>query len=329
MRQKNEKRTLSKIRFTKYVKWSLLPLSIVSILALVLSFDFISYFFFEGTQSPRGELLKVVLTFVAGIIGILVWHNGVKRVRIMEESNLETRFNNAVGYLGSEDPALVLGGIHAMYQIAVKHKNYTKAVHNLFCGYLREKSAKLYEGIGENSGRCPAIIQNLIDYLFKQSDYNIFKDLESDLSFSTLRNVNFSNVNLINCWFDRATLTNCRFVDTILTDCKFYNTTKLTNCEFYDGTVLSECMFWRGVMLTNCKFLRKIKLMNCKFYDGAILLECNFNRATLRECEFFTSKTTKTSLDEFTTISLDDADLDTFTKESLNMTKVIVHEDAK
>ena len=311
-----------------------LILFIVAVLIFVIvTFDHISSFFFEGNESSRGEFLKVVLTFVAAIIAILVWRTNTDRVKVMDESNVEDRYNNALGCLGSENDTLVLGGIHTLYQIAKKDKRYTEIVHDIFCDYLRENSTKLYENIPEDSGRCPAIIQTLIKYLFgKIKDLYIFKDFKSDLSFSTLRNVNFDDSILEDCWFDHATLIKCKFVNASLKNCRIY-ASKLKDCGFYNGTELINCMFWRGVELINCRFHSTDKFMdnnsykgaaltNCAFYEGAILTRCNFGFVTLIDCEF-SLNSTNASLDEFTKDSLHNySAMDLSTQESLTKLEI-------
>jgi len=286
-------------------------------LVVVCFFENIKHYFFENiakelfedSNKHRGELIKVLLTFIAGMVAILVWHTSYKRVKVMEKQtkktteqiqvmykgNVDTRFNNAVGHLGNENQSVILGGIHALHQIAVDNENYTQIVHNLFCSYLRENSAKLYKDIDfeKTPGKCPVIIQTLIDYLFKpyNSKESVYKKYKSDLSFSTLKNCAFSGVNIKNvvffhclleqCYFSESNLKNCDFSFGTLTKCSFWGKT-LTECSFRKG-VLTECYFG-NVTFTGCSFNRGI-LIGCNFASG-ILVECHFNGGTLTECDF-------------------------------------------
>ena len=320
----------------------------------VLVVDWVIRCSFKNGLSYRIETLTITLLLAAGIVAILVWRTNVKRVNEMKrqvdtmnrqvdtmiEGNVETQFNNAVAYLGDkENDAIVLGGVHALHQIAVKHKNYRETVHVLFCGYLQEKSTELYKKLEEQkkSNRCPAIIQTLTDYLFEKE--GIYKNsngqpFKSDLSFSTLKYVNFNNADLTNCWFENAILTNCMFMNTNLKNCRFYNNAILEYCEFYGKTTLTDCNFWNKASLANCKFWRnepkfsneKTVLTNCKFYENASLEKCDFINATLNKCSFdkdILDNPSDSFLDESTKNSIiAHAMLDTSTKESLSKAKL-------
>jgi len=264
-------------------------LGILCLIVLCLFF----YFFTEISENyfskdnSKGELIKVFLTFTAGIIAILVWHSGYKRVKVMEEQtektteqiqvmykgNVDTRFNNAVGHLGNENPTVVLGGIHVLHQIAVDNKNYTQVVHNLFCSYLRENSGKLYEKIDfeKTPDKCPVIIQTLIDYLFRpyNNKDSVYENFKSDLSFSTLKNVVLGFVIMRNVNFSHCLLENCNFL---------FGT--LNECDFRDGT-LNKCDF-RLLTLNKCNFKRHFrfdssnkdaKLFDCRNIRAAILID--------------------------------------------------------
>ena len=306
----------------------LIIISVVLLCLFVYFFDDISNNYFSK-DNPKGELIKVFLTFIAGIIALLVWHSSYRRakatekqLKIMEKGNIESRFNNAVGHLGNENPTIVLGGIHVLHQIAVENENYTRVIHNLFCNYLRENSTKLYPekrsysdsgrlvqvSAVEGTPKCPIIIQTLIDYLFKE--YNnkdsVYNGFDSDLSYSTIKNcdfekakirrVNFNNCIFENCHFFETILLECRFSESILTKCHFSYST-LTECHFSYST-LTECHFCKT--LTRCYFYQSI-LTDCVF--SGILTECNFiayirglKSAELINCEFKTAELIDTVL---------------------------------
>ena len=232
---------------------------------LIPNHSYFSEYFEPDTPYGYGELFRIYLTIGAGIIAIIALVFNHRRVTAMEKNNVDTRFNNAVGHLGNENPTVVLGGIHALHQIAVKHESYTQVVHNLFCSYLRENSAKIYEENGKKTpDKCPVIIQTLIDYLFPPHNKdNAYKNFASNLSFSTLKN----------CDFNHRTLANCHFNDTILTNCYFSNTTFI-DCYFIRAT-LSNCEFWRTT-LTECVFISKYfapaKLFDCHHLETVTLI---------------------------------------------------------
>ncbi|MDR0832631.1 MAG: pentapeptide repeat-containing protein [Candidatus Symbiothrix sp.] len=227
------------------------PVVLVLIFILILficNYECLSRFFTK--DNPKGELFKVFLTVAAGIVACIALYYTAKRVTAIEKSNVDTRFNNAIGHLGNDNPAVVLGGIHVLHQIAIEHENYRQIVHNLFCSYLRENSATLYKGTGKSnpSIKCPVIIQMLIDYLFKP--YNEVKNIyhfDSDLSGSVLKNCNFNTATITNCIFNSGTLTNCIFRFAKLTKCSFESTT-LTKCGF-GGSIVIECSFEKAKLI--------------------------------------------------------------------------------
>ena len=218
-----------------------------------------------------GELFKVCLTTIAGIGALIALYYSAKRVQAMEKGNVDTRFNNAVGHLGSKNSTVVLGGIHALHQIAVKHKSYRQVVHNLFCSYLRENSANLYDK--KTPDKCPIIIQTLIDYLFKfyNNKNSVYKGYRSNLSFCTFKNCNFNETEINDVNFCNSTFEKCHFLLTTLTDCA------------YIGGTLTDCNFNNGILI-NCSFCF-VKLTDCFFGDGT-LSGCDFTFGTLTKCKF-------------------------------------------
>lgn len=208
-----------------------------------------------------------------------------EKIQENRKNNVDTRFNNAVIHLGSENPSVVLGGIHTLHQIAVEYKNYTQVVHDLFCSYLRENSAKLYERIDfqKTPEKSPAIIQTLIDYLFKPYDNekNIYNNYKADLSFSTLRNCDFEEIVINNVNFNNCFIKKCSFYNSNLLECSFKEV-KLIDCDFWIATLIN-CDFRKGI-LTNCYF-RKGFLTNCSFMQG-YLTTCSFRENTLFKCNF-------------------------------------------
>jgi len=258
-------------------------------------------------KNPKGELIKVILTIIAGIVAVFVWHTGYRRakatekqLKLIEKGNIETRFNNAVGHLGNENSAVVLGGIHALHQIAVENKNYTQIIHNLFCDYIRENSAKIYikNDFEKMPDYCPVIIQTLLDYLFKpyNNKDSVYKDFKSDLSFSTLINYDFSG-ELNNIIFNECIIERCDFRGELLNDedrgsfRKDFSLCTLNNC-FFNGSTLISCSFF-GNKLIDCEFngtLTKCNFtngtfINCIFFGGT-LTECIFKYGTLEDCYF-------------------------------------------
>ncbi|GHT06794.1 hypothetical protein AGMMS49525_15460 [Bacteroidia bacterium] len=254
-----------------------LPYLVVAIFILLLFiFNYGNLSSYFTKDNPKGELFKVSLTVVAGIVASIALYYSAKRVTAIEKGNVDTRFNNAVGYLGNNNPTVVLGGIHTLHQIAVGNKNYQQIVHNLFCSYLRENSAKLYKDVEQtkSSIKCPVSIQMLIDYLFKfyNDEKSIYCEFKSDLSGSILKKCDFSTAILTNCIFNSVTLSNCRF-----------DTAKLIKCLF-DKSALTNCCF-HFTQLTDCSF-DDARLTRCDF-GGAIIPQLtkeNLGKAILIDC---------------------------------------------
>jgi len=277
-------------------KWRVMLIGsgIVAGCLFVLYFKSISQCLFEtqnNTTNPLGELLKVCVTAIAGVGVFITFRYLGRQVRAMEKGNADTRFNIAVEHLGSNSPTIVLGGIHALHQIAVSDKNYTQVVHNLFCSYLRENSAKLNKAIDleKTPEKCPIIIQTLIYYLFKpyNNKESVYKDFKTDLSF----------VKLKNCNFEKAMLNNSDFYKAILTDC-YLSGANLTNCDFF-GAALTKCRFVEA-NLTNCSF-NATTLTHCGFRK-ANLTKCHFWLATLADCVFWEATLTNYYFSDITLI---------------------------
>ena len=235
------------------------------------------------------------------------------------KGNINTRFNNAVSHLNNENSTVVLDGIHALHQIAVEYEVYTQEVHNLFCSYLRDNSAKYYEK--NDFEKTPEVIQTLINYLFRHE----YADYQSDLSFSTFINCDFKNIWIRNVSFDNCDIRQCSFDDATLNDVNFRKTTlnhvnfinaKLDHVNFNDaalddiffGVVLNFvgfnnttlCNIYFGYStLSNIGFVCA-KLSNVDF-DYAVLSDVNFEYAKLKERIVFTGTILENySLEEIT-----------------------------
>ncbi|MCL1933352.1 MAG: hypothetical protein FWF53_06055 [Candidatus Azobacteroides sp.] len=76
------------------IRIKIVVISIVLLCLLIYFFENISNYFFEDKNAPRGELIKVILTFVAGIIAIGAVYYSAKRVQVMEKGNVDTRFKD-------------------------------------------------------------------------------------------------------------------------------------------------------------------------------------------------------------------------------------------
>ena len=192
---------------------------IIFIFWLILFSDLPSSFFEEGHQF-RGEFAKFIATIVGGILIYYGLVLNAKRTKAVEEQNILTRngqvnerFKNAIDHLGSKKPSIILGGIHAMHQIALFEPIYRPIVFNILCSYIREKTSSLPEWNdypeAERSKIKPKIeIQTIIDLLFKSSDplQYIYEGLSANLEGIKCIHANFNSANLKNAHLNHAHL---------------------------------------------------------------------------------------------------------------------------
>jgi len=288
---------------------------------LIVFFDDVSPVVFGQYQMPRDEIFTVILTSVGVIAVIVALYYAAKYLPKLKKYNAGVRFNNAVGHLGSVSPTVVLGGIHDLHQIAINNNDYTMLVHNLFCSYIRENSTQLYSNIENESGKCPVVLQQLVDYLFKP--YNgktVYKKFLTDLSYSTLINcdfmetgitdVNFSNCDIRKCSFNRAVLRRVIFNDSILSDLDF-NHASFHDVDFY-GAVFRDVSFLKAA-ISDVDFW-ETTLCNVG-YGNTLLNNVDFLKATMNKVDF--GDTT------FNGAYFDEAMMDDFTIDNLKINKII------
>ena len=52
------------------------------------------------------------------------------------------QFKNAIEHLGSDKPAIVLGGIHALHDLAMIDTSYRKKILDILCSFIREETTR-------------------------------------------------------------------------------------------------------------------------------------------------------------------------------------------
>jgi len=275
--------------------WRIIVSVVVIILILVCcDYEDIANFFFD--KNPNGEFFKVLLS-IAGGAGVFygLWINQ-QRIReqnrqnnIVQNSNFDKRFSDAVGYLGSDNSTTVLGGIHTLHQLAKEDNRYRSIVADLLCSYLREKDEILYKKDkkrqrdrtviqneqGGTFGRIktpPIIMQTIVDILFNNED-SAFENETLNLSGTHLKDVKF-NGNVKNCNFRFAVLENCGF------RAKVYNSDfehiQLINCHFYSR--IYSCKF-NYSSIDECNFGKlkdKLKSINDSYFNNSVIKNTNF-----------------------------------------------------
>lgn len=270
-------------------------------------YDYLAINFTKG--NPNGEFFKVLLS-IAGGVGIYygLWINQ-KRIgeqnrqnNIVQNSNFDKRFSDAVGYLGRNNTTTILGGIHTLHQLAKEDIRYRSIVANLLCSYLRGNCEKLYEKdeeekkkerdkIREEDGDAhirmatpPIIIQTIIDVLFNNED-STFKNENLNLSGTHLKVINF-NGDVKNCDFTHSVLKRCMFRDIDNSD--FYSA-KLLYCHFSSSIYSSKFSF---SSISECSFGRIGETLD--FIDDCFFYSININKsrfyvAKMTDCYFYFS----------------------------------------
>lgn len=253
-------------------------------------------FLFGDSTKSNGELAKFVITIAGGLLvfyGLLLNARRTKAMEIQNEISMSgqvgERFKNAIEHLGSENSAIILGGIYALHRIAKENDSYRPVVFEILCSYIREKthSIKIMEDIDPDDMQLikPSIvIQTIVDILFKSqesSEYTyseLFADLKGvkcmnvDFSFARFDNVDFSNARLEYADFQFSTLDYAKFKGSNLYNAKFFS-----------------CLL-REVDFKNCKMVHaNLIKTTCNGADfensylvNALFIESDLSNATLK-----------------------------------------------
>lgn len=261
----------------------IMSLFVVMTILFIAHFNDIACHFYGVTKEANGQLLTVLLTAIGG--GAVIYGLYLNNKRLREQSrqndiakrqadaatdnNNDKRFGDAIGYLGSDNTSVVLGGIYTLYQLAKEDSRYIPLVNNLYSGYLKDKSSQFYTD-DKYKTKPPVVIQAVIDIYF--NDNSIFKDELIDLSNVTLSIIDFNSV-VNNCLFKNAKLTCCNF------------NKGLNNCDFEFAKIKSSS-FKNGVH--KCSFrLTDIKKCNFKDIDAKyVLSDCLFSFMNMEEITF-------------------------------------------
>ena len=186
----------------------------------------------EGPRwTPWGEVIsKIVTPFLAFIITLLGLYRIFKQFQIQvnqvkdqaENSRKQIaaeQFKNAIDHLGDEKHAIVLGGVHALHNLARNYpKEYSQQVFEVLCSFVREETTKpeyqrkVLEAIDSYDKKQAAlqasslptqtnqtvqgasliVIQTIVDKLFRDEKSREFYQMyDINLSGAFLRGVNF------------------------------------------------------------------------------------------------------------------------------------------
>lgn len=313
-----------------------------------------------GKYDPEGNLLKDNSIFgdyiklLGTLIGILLvalglWINNTRvkeqtrQNNIAEKSQINTRFKDAATLLASDNTSANLSGIYALHQVALesskdKYDNYyIKVVHDILCAFIRENSVIEKTTNFENSTITKAevlkptiVFITILNILFR-NDNNIYKNLNSDLSFSVLKGFTLSDlclnhVDLNNSLIYRVTFNNCDFENVECFETNFssvnfqltnFNVVNFIMCKFrqvsfnirYVGILKAKHAYLENVSFLNSEFIygkfAYVIMKNVSFY-GTKLLKVDYNNAIFeKEVDFSNSTLNNYTLEEINSQSLD------------------------
>lgn len=291
------------IKKWKYWEAFLVVFLVIILILTIFYFNTISSYLFSS-EDRNGELAKVILTMLGGIGVIYGLVLNSKRIKeqtrqndITKINNVDNRFSEAIKHMESKEPAIVLGGIYTLFQLAKADSRYPYIVYDIFTNYLRNDSQKYLDIVDtgsiimkeefnsnidsqEASYAVIKIIDLLIsnDDLFDKKTYQkilfrkmLFNDLTGfNFSLSYFYNCHFTGnlekVNFKHCWF-----INCVFgtLDTKIINCDF------SNANFKGCNFVCEILENSKFIFTNCnEFILQARIVKDCFFeimDGVVL----------------------------------------------------------
>jgi len=167
--------------------------------------------------TPWGEAISKIfvpaLSAFGTIVGVIVTALiTLSKVRQQSTDNTKTRiaadqFKNAIDHLGSQEQTIVLGGVHALHNLAETFpKEYSKQVFEVLCSFIREKTTqKAYQDkfsetldpSDKTQTTSLIVIQTIVDKLFREDESRKFyQEYKANLSGAFLRRVRFRGANL-------------------------------------------------------------------------------------------------------------------------------------
>ena len=151
--------------------------------------------------------------------------NTTKTLENSQKQIRSEQFKNAIDHLGSDKQAIVLGGVHALNDLALSDEDYRKQVFEILCSFIREETSKpeyqtqVRKKLGmkepDNPKKkkthvvsskvtvtSPIVIQTIIDKLFREKEsreiYNeAFKEKQANLREAFLQGINLSDAKML------------------------------------------------------------------------------------------------------------------------------------
>ena len=292
---KNKKNSSAKlpefiILCIKWIKRNFFLLFFLLSVILVFLFicDFIKVDHHFSKDNPKGELIKVCLTTIAGFSAFYALYYSAKRVEVMEKGNADANFKDAVGLLGSQSKSTSIGGAYYLYFAAKEHDKYKVPACEILCTHIRSITKdKDYQK--EQKEEPSSEIQTILKLLFKYDDFidkeksnkknqskkPIFENNWKNLKGVSLGGADFIKTKLFQVSFNKAKLYKVDFKYAKLETTNF-NDAKLNNVDFNDAKL-------NGVNFSNAK------LIDVDF-SNAEIINVNFSGTVLEGCDDITKK---------------------------------------
>ncbi len=248
-----------------------------------------------GKKKRTRNRNSYILAWASGIVILLNVFAIFNQNNTAIKSERNVRFTNAIEQLGSNENAIVLGGIYTLHRIAQEERAYRENVFNILCAYVRETTTT-QEYQSKYIEKPAETIQTIVNLLSKKGNKQIYDKYKIDFSgaylfgidltdadlsegrfvhtnfsSSSVNHSNFSNSYSYNAIFENA---NLLFVD--------FSKSKLRSSSFSDSYMLSTNFSNSDLSFTD---LSKINTSKTNF-TKADLSHANFVGATLEEGNF-------------------------------------------
>ncbi|MGE3823114.1 MAG: pentapeptide repeat-containing protein [Bacteroidia bacterium] len=283
-------------------------------------FERVAKWLYPSNDDRNADLLKILLSVVAGF-GVLIsiyvslWraktteesvrlqgeaiNKQAEQIQLAAKSQIDERFSNAIEHLGSDKEPVLLGGIAELHQIAKENQTaYAEVVFNILCSYIRSNTSVIDKKAKDFNHTA---IQTIIDYLFKVNPKaeNPYKGLIADLNHSNLsgKNLNDCNLNSSNLSFCHLPdLENVELNSADISCAKFFlsklHNVNLTNAKAHNTNFFISQL--KDVSFENCKELltvhftdselKNVNFDNTKIY-GSSFISSHLSQVSFNNCE--------------------------------------------
>ena len=282
------------------------------IIIFIIFFKSISIFLFGGQKeiNPNGELIKLIIQVIGGLILLFGAYYSLKIAeaskennKLIEKGNIAERFKNAIEMLNNDNQSICLSGIYALNEIAKDNLEYREQVFNILVEYINYNTRNLPSWLEiQKPARFsvqPSIqIMTILTLLFSR-EKTIFKKFKATFENTKLYGAKLDKFNFSRCIFRNVQLQNSSFQDTWFIDSKIYNSdftfsdftgAYFTDAKIWDNTNFS-CCFLCGVRFTgtwiqltdfSCSNIQEsyfygVKMNLCIFNGVQFMTYHNFN----------------------------------------------------